>query len=126
MDVMMNMLPSDDRGNRVRFLGGGVSASVLKLQTLLFKARLYSFGITMNMFTSLHPYNIVMMLFGQNFTILDRLNCGVVVILVNLTINRCGGFFVALFNDGLVHNGRSNFFMNSRVMVTRFMPNTWI
>lgn len=54
----------------------------------------------------------------------DRLDCGVIVILVDLAVDSCGGFFMALFGDGLVYNGRSNFFMYSRVMMTGLVPNT--
>lgn len=124
MNVVMNMLPGDHWGDGMGFLGGCVSTGVLKLQTLLFKPRLYSLGITMYMFTSFYPHDIVTMLFRENFTILDRLNCGMIVILMDLAVNSCGGFFVALFNDSLVYDSWSNCFMYSRVVMTGLVPNT--
>lgn len=74
MDMVMHVLPSDDWCNGVGLLGTCFSASVLELQTLLFKTSFDSVGITMLDFTLLDSGHSVVVLFGENFAILDGLD----------------------------------------------------
>ena len=76
----------------------------------------------MVMFTMLNRDHVVGMLLGQDLTVLDRLDGCVIVILMNFTVNGSGGFLVTVFGDIFIHDGGSNFLVDSGVMVTGLVP----
>lgn len=76
----------------------------------------------MYMFTVLNRDYVVLMLFWEDFTILDGLYRCVIVILVHLTIDGGGSLFVALLDDFLLHNSGSDLLMYSGVMMTSLVP----
>ena len=118
---MVNVLPSNDWGNGVGlFLAH--SSVALELSGFLFEAGFDCIGIAMLMVTFLDGNDVVMMLFGKDFTVYNRLNGGVVMVLVDLTIDGSGGLLVTLLDDVLVDDGGSNLFVNSGVMVTSLVP----
>lgn len=48
------------------------------------------------------------------------------MILVDLTIDGCLSFLVLVLDDGFVHNGRGNLFVDGGVMMTSFGPGQWL
>lgn len=121
MNVVVNVLTSNDWGDGVGlFLAH--SAVALELSRFLFEAGFDSLGIAMLMVTLLDGDDVVMMFLGKDFTVKDGLNGGVVMVLMDFTVDGCRGLFVALLDDGLVHDGGSDLLMNGGVMVTSLVP----
>lgn len=118
---MVNVLASNDWGNGVGLFLGHTTVA-LELSGFLFEAGFDSIGIAMLMVTFLDGDDVVMMFLGKDFTVLDRLNGGVVMVLVDLTIDGSRGLLVTLLNDGLVHDGGSNLLVNGGVVVTSLVP----
>ena len=65
---------------------------------------------------------MVCVFLGKDLSILDRLDGGMIMILVNLTINSGCSLLMTVLRDGLVYNGWSNFFVYSGVVVTCLVP----
>lgn len=74
------------------------------------------------MLTVLHGDDVVSMLFRKHFAILDGLNGGVEMILVNFTIDGCSSLFMAVLGDSLLSDSGSNSLVDGGVMVTSFVP----
>ena len=100
----------------------GHATVALELSSFLLKTGLDSLGIAVLVVTLLNRDDIVLMLFRENFTVVHRLDRGMVMVLVNLTVDGSGSLFVTLLDDSLVHNCRSNFLVNGGVMVTSLVP----
>lgn len=64
---------------------------------------------------------VVVMLLGKDLAVLDGLNGGVVVVLVNLTVNGRGYVLMAVRGDGFVGDCWSNGLVDSGVVVTRVL-----
>ena len=122
VDMVVDVLPSDDRSSRVAFMCCSLGPCVLELSSFLFDTCLDLGRITMVMFTVLNGNHVVRMLLGQNLTVLDRLDGCVIVILMNFTVNGRGGFLMTVFGDVFIHDSGSNFLVDGGVMVTRFVP----
>ena len=118
---MVDVLASNDWGDGVGLFLGHTTVA-LELRRFLFEAGLDCIGIAMLMVTFLNRNDVVMMFLGKDFTVKDRLNGGVVMVLVDLTIDGSSGLFVTLLNDVLVHDSGSNLLVNSGVMVTSLVP----
>ena len=103
-----------------------VVASILELSGLLFKAGFDTRGVTMVMLTSLNANHIMLVLFRENLAVLDGLDRGVEVILVNLTIDGGCGLFMTVLGHVLVDHSRSYFLMDCGIMMTCLMPNCLI
>ena len=116
------MLASNDRRNRVGLLGTSFRAAVLELQTLLFKASLDGVGVTVLDLTLLNGGHSVGMLFRENLAILDRLDRGMVMVLVHLAINGCLSLLMTLLDHLFVDHGGSDLLMDCGVMVTSLLP----
>ena len=76
----------------------------------------------MMMLTALHGKNVVLVALRKYFTVFDGLNGGMVVILMDLTVNGGGSFFVTVLGDSLVGYRGSHLFVNGGVMVSSFGP----
>ena len=122
MNMVVHVFASNDWCNGVALLGACFGASTLELQTLFFKTSLDGVGVTMLNLTLLNGGHSVRVLFRENFTILDRLDRSVVMVLVHLAINGSLSLFMTLLDDLLVHDGGSNLFVHCGVMVTGFVP----
>lgn len=125
MYMVVDMLASNDWCNRVGFSCTRLSTSILKLHAFLLETSLDGFWITVLMLTVFNRDNFVVVLLGQHFSIFDRLNRSVVMILVDLTVNGSGGLLMTVLLDFLVHDSGSNLFVHSGVMVTSFVPKEW-
>jgi hypothetical protein len=122
MDVVVDMLASNDWRNGVSFLSGTFCSSVLKLRALLLKACLDGIGIAVLMLSVLDGNDVMGVLFWENFAVLDWLHGGVVMILMYLTVNCSLGFLMANFGDVLIHDGWGNLLVYGGIMVTSLVP----
>ena len=121
VNVVVNVLASNDWGDGVGlFLVH--SAVALELSRFLFEAGFDSLGIAMLMVTLLDGDDVVMMFLGKDFTVKDGLNGGVVMVLMDFTVDGGRGLFVTLLDDVLVHDGGSNLLVDGGVMVTSLVP----
>ena len=121
MNMMMNVLTSNDWGDGVGLFLGHTTVA-LELGRFLFEAGLDCIGIAVLMVTFLDRNDVVMMLLGKDFTVMDRLNGGVVMVLMDLTIDGSSGLLVTLLDDVLVYDGGGNLLVNRGVMVTSLVP----
>lgn len=122
MNMVVHVLASNDWCNRVALLGTCFGAGVLELHTLFFKTRLDGVGVTVLNLTFLNGGHSVRVLFGKNLTILDRLDRGMVMVLVHLAINGGLSLLMTLLDNLLVYNSRGDLFVDCGVMVTCFLP----
>lgn len=122
MHVVMLVFSSNDGCNRVAFWSNSLRASVTKLLTLLFKTSLDSAGIAMTVFTSFDSGHAMLVLLRQNLAVLHWLNRGVVMVLVDLTVNGSLSLLMTLLHNVLLDNGRSNFLVDCGVMMTSLVP----
>lgn len=122
MDVVVDMLASNNWRNGVSFLSGTFCSSVLKLRALLLKTCLDSIGITVLMLSVLDGDDVMGVLFWENFAVLDWLHGGVVMILMYLTVNGSLGLLMANFGDFLVHDSWGNLLVYGGIMVTGLVP----
>ena len=72
------------------------------------------------MLASLNGSHLVLMAFWENFTVLDRLNGSVEMVLVNFTVNGSGSLFVTMLQDGLVHDSRCDSLVDGGIVLPSF------
>ena len=119
MNVVVNMLAGNDWSNGVALLLLD-GARALELGSFLFETRLDSVRVAVLVVTLLNADHVVRVLLGKHLAILDRLDRGVVVVLMDLTVNGGLGLLMTLLNNVLVHGSRSNLLVDSGVMMTSF------
>ena len=122
MNMMVDMLSSNDRSSRMTLMCCPLSTGALELGTLLFKLGLDGVCIAMVMLAVLHRDDVMLVLLREDFTILDGLDRGVIVVLVDLTVDSSLCFLMAVLYYGLILNRRSNLLMHGGIMVTSFRP----
>ena len=122
MNMVVHVLASNDRCNGMGLLGTNFGAGVLEFQTLFFKTSLDGVGVTMLDLTLFNGGHSVGVLFRENLAILDRLDRGVVMVLVHLAINGGLSLLMTLLDHLLVHHGGSDFLVDCGVMVTSLLP----
>jgi hypothetical protein len=115
VDVMMDMLASDGRLNALGHLGCTLDASALELTSLLLKTSLDGSRVTVVVLTGFHRSHVVLVLFRKDFTVLNRLDGGVVVVLVNLAVNGFLHILVTRLYDLLLDDSGSNLLVHSGV-----------
>ena len=119
MNMVVNMLAGNDWSNRVTLLLLD-GARALELGGFLFETSLNSLRVAVLVVTLLNADHVVRMLLRKHLAIFDRLNRGVIVILMDLTVNGGLGLLMTLLDNVLIHDSRSNFLVDSGVMVTSF------
>lgn len=122
MNVVVDMFACNDRCDRMALLGAALGAGALELSTLLLEASLDGSRVPVVKFTVLYGHNVVVVLFGKHLTVLDWLDGGMKVILVDFTINGSGGLFMAVLGDGLLCDSGGNLFVDSGVMMSSLVP----
>ena len=121
VNVVMNVFTSNDWGDGVGLFLGHTTVA-LELSSFLLEAGFDSIGIAMLMMAFLDGDDVVMMFLGKDFAVMDRLNGGVVMVLMDLTIDGSSSLLVTLLNDVLVDDSGSNLLVDSGVMVTSLVP----
>ena len=74
MDMVVDVLASNDRCNGVGLLGTCFTAGVLELQTLLFETRLDGVGVTVLNITLFNSGHSVGVLFREDLAVFDWLD----------------------------------------------------
>lgn len=118
MDVVVDVLTRHCRCGSLGVRGIGDDALVLELGSLLCYSPLRLVMVAVVKLAALDGGNIVLVLLGKNFPVLNGLYGMVVVILVNLLLDSGVDFFVLRGLHSLVHDGRLHLFVNSGVVVT--------
>ena len=118
----MDVLAGNGGSYRVCFLDGSFRAGTFELGGFLLQASSDCTFVSVVKFAGLDGGHVVNMLLGKNLTVLYRLDGGMVVILVDLTVNGGRGLLMTLFDDVLLHHGRCYFLVNGGVMVTGLAP----
>lgn len=118
---MVNVLASDDRSNGVALFLADLTRA-LELGSFLFETGLDSLRVAMLVVTLLDTHHGVLVLLGQSLTVLDGLNRGMIVVLVDLTVDSGSSLLMTLLNDLLIHDSGSDFLVDGGVMVTRLGP----
>lgn len=122
VNVVVNVLASNRRCDGVAFTDAAFGAGVLELQTLLLKTGLDGGIVTVVLLALLNGSHLVDVLLWENFTVLDGLHRGVVVVLVDLTVDGGSSLLMAVLGDALVDYGRGDLLVNGGVIVTGLAP----
>jgi len=117
MDVVMSVLAGNDRGLRVGVCGGAVGGSVLELGGLLLELLLDGRRVTVVVLTVLDGSGTVLVLLGKNLTVLNGLDGGVVVVLVDLTVDGTSHVLVVCLVDSLLCDSRGDGLVDGGVML---------
>jgi len=122
VDVVVNVLASDDRCDRVSVCGLANDTLILELSSLACETCLDLSSVTMVKLAALYSDEVVCVLLREDLTVGDGLNRGVVVVLVNLFVDSSEDLLVLSLVDGLVEDGRCNTLVDGGVMVTGLGP----
>lgn len=117
----MDVLASNDRCNGVRLLFLDTTRA-LELSGFLLKAGLDRFWVAVLEMTLLGTHHLVGVLFRQDLAVLHGLNGGMIVVLVDFTIDDGLSFFMTLLDDVLIDHCRGNFLVDSGIMLTSLGP----
>lgn len=105
----------------------GLCASLWGSDVLIFELGGLSFQLTGHVllismfdFSVLNSFQVVVMLFREDFSILNRLYRGMIVILVNLLVNRCLNFFMSRWKGGIMRYTWGDLLMNGSIVLSRF------
>jgi len=119
MHVVVNVLACDSRGNALGVTLGTLLTDIAELSSLSSETLGDLTVVAVLELTVLNGTKVVVVLLWEDFTILDRLDRGVVVVLVNLLIESSLDILVTLTVDGLVSDCRCNLLVDGGVVVTR-------
>jgi len=121
MDVVVNMLAGDGWFHALGHSGATLNASALEPSSLLFETSLDGSRISMAVFTGLNGGHVMNMLLWENLAILHRLDGGVIMVLVNLTIDGGLHILVTGLHDLLLDDGGSNLLVDGGVCFTSIL-----
>lgn len=116
VDMMVNVLTSDRRSSSLcvaHLLGRPVVFEMTKLSVEL---HLGVFRIVMVILSFFAREDVVGVLLGQPFLMLERLDCGVVMVLMNLTVDSFSGLLVTMWSNGLSSHGGVDGFLDGGVV----------
>lgn len=122
MHMVMFVFSSNDGCNRVGFGCSSLSASVTELLALLFKSSLDGTSIAMTVFAGLDSGHAMLVLLWQNLAVLYWLDRGMVMVLVDLTINGSLSLLMTLLDYVLLNNSRSDLLVDCGIMMTSLVP----
>jgi len=104
VDMVVDMLTCDVGVGRCGVLSATNFAGILELGLLGRETFLYVLVVAVLDVAVLNASHLVAVLFWEYLTVLDGLNGGVVVILVDLTVDRCGDILMSCGSNRLVLN----------------------
>ena len=117
--MMMNVLASNSGSSTLAVSGSIYMTLVLEAGLLFDQVPLDRIVVTVIKFAVLNCAKFGSVLLGKNLTVLDRLDCTVVVVLVDFFVNSSLNFLVNMGLDNLMLYSRGNSFMDSGVMMSR-------
>jgi len=121
VDVVVNMFALDDGRVALRLRGTSHDALVLKLARLGSQSLLRVVMVAMIKLAMLDGTDIVVVLFREDLLIVNRLDDGVVVILVDLLVDSGVNLFMASWLHNLMLDVRSDLLMDRGVVVVGLM-----
>ena len=119
MNVVVDMLANNSSSCRVSLGGVALSAGVLELGLLGSQAILDGLVFAMVMLTMLNGDHAVVVLLRQNLAVLYWLDGGVIMVLVDLTVDGSRLLFMMGLVDCLIDNGWGYVLLDGGVMVSR-------
>ena len=122
MHVVVDVLARNGGRNGLALASAAFGTGVLELETLLFETSLDGGIVTVVLLALLDGGHLVNVFLRENFTVLDRLDRGVVVILVDLTVDGGGGLLMTVLGDVLLDYGRGDLLVHGGVIVTGLVP----
>ena len=122
VNVVVDVLASNHRCDSVCVYGFRDDALILELGSLTCETGLDLSSVAVLESAVLNSYEVVGVLLGKDLTVGDRLDRGVVVILVDLLVNGSGDLLVLGRPDGLVKNSGCDALVNGGVVVTSLGP----
>lgn len=122
MDVMVNVLASNGWLDTLGDPRPSLDASALELARLLFETSLDGSGITVVVLTNLDGCHVVDVLLGQNLLVLDGLDGGVVMVLVDLTVDGGLHILVAGLDNLLLDDSGSYLLVDGGIVMTSLGP----
>lgn len=122
MDVMVNVFATDNGLRLLSVSGFSCPGCVLELGLLGLEALVNFMVIAVFVLAVLDGDGVVVVLLWQSLFVMDGLDGGVVVILVDLLIHRGGDILMTVGFDSLVGNMRVHFLMHRGVVLPIFMP----
>lgn len=117
VNMVVDVLTGDGWSSRCSVLRLANLAGVSELSLLSLKTLSYVVVIAVLDLTVLNTDNVVAVLLWKNLAVLDWLDGGVVMILVNLTVDGSGSLLVLGLGDMLVYNGWVDSLVNSGVLL---------
>jgi len=118
MDVVVDMLACNGGVGGCGVLGLADSAGIFELGLLGLKALLDVIVIAMLDISMLYASKVVAVLLWENFPVLDGLDGGVVMILMNFAVNGCGDILVVSAGDILVGDRWVNSLVDGGIMLS--------
>jgi len=122
MNVVVNVLASNHRCDSVCVGSLSDNTLVLELSSLTSETCLDLSSVAVFESAVLNSNKVVSVLLRENLTVGDRLNRGVVVVLVNLLVDGSGDLLVLGGSDSLVENSGCDALVDGGVVVTSLGP----
>ena len=88
--MVVNVLSGDGRGRRLRLNGRGLDTIIVEASSLLLETAADIGIVAVVEVTLLNRGNVMLVGLGEHLTVLDRLDRGMVVVLMNLAVCRRG------------------------------------
>jgi len=122
VDVVVDVLASKGRSDGVGVASGTLDALISELSGLGLQAVSNLAVVAVLELAVLNGTKVVVVLLREDLAVLDRLDGGVVVVLVNLLVDGGGDLLVLGRSDGLVENSGCNALVDGGVVVTSLGP----
>ena len=123
--MVVDVLASDGRGLLLNHGLAGLHSLVTELSSLLLETGTDGGVITVVDLTGLGGGDAVGVLLGENLTVLDGLDGGVVEVDVDFLVDGSLGLLDARLLDGLLDDGRSDLLVDGGVLVSSVVPEVW-
>ena len=124
VDVMMDVLARNGGCNGMTLLCAARGTGALELGTLLLQTGLNGSSIAMMHLAVFYWDDIVLVLFGEYFAVLDWLNGRVEMVLMNFTIDGGLSLFMTVLGHCFLSDSRRDLFMNGGIMVSSLVPDS--
>jgi hypothetical protein len=116
--MVMHTFSLDGRSNSLGGFGAVCGGGVPELLGFGIQSCFDLVGLCMLKFLGLHGCHLVTVLLWKDLAIFDRLNGGVVMILVNVSFHRCLDFFMSDRLNLLMYDGCTLSLINGGVVMT--------
>jgi len=119
MDVVVHMLTANGSSRALTMSSVVYTALVLEVSLLIDKVPLSRVVVAVVKLAVLNGAELSSVLFRKDLAVLDRLNCAVIMVLMNLLVNCSLNLLVNVRLHNLVLHSRSNGLVDGGIMVSR-------